>query len=140
MNKYLSIFFILFCSCHISRHRMLHSSPLIENAILIDKEIKIAVATSGDAYDDPNECYIVSIIKKDSIYISTCCYRGNTIIKTLNKNQLLMLSNFEKKIIKERNRKGLCDVYVRVSVDGHYNNFNIDCGEDNDFDAFKKDN
>lgn len=135
MYKYVIIFLFVFYSCKGNRLCFLHSSPLIENAILNGKEIKIYAVTSGDVYDDPIEHYEVSIIKMDSLYLSTCLYRGKEIKRVLTKEGLLQLSDFEKKILKERNRQGLCNIYASVYVEGRYNNFNIDCSEKNEFDS-----
>ena len=130
MYKYLIILLITLTSCFSSRHSF-HSSPLIESAIEKGLEIKINVVTDGDAFTDPNDHYEISIIKKGSLFSSTCIERGTITNRTLSKRQLLKLADFEKDMLRKKYSRGLCNISATIIVDGKHNTFNISCSEDN---------
>ena len=115
-----------------------HSSPLIENAIAKDQEIKINVVRNGDRFTDPDDHYEISIIKKDSLYFSTCLEKGTKTNRTLTKQQLQELAHFEKKITRGRNSAGLCNISVEIIIDGKHNTINIGCSQDNPFNKLRR--
>ena len=137
MYKYLIALLIVLTSCLSSRHSF-HSSPLIESAIEKGQEIKINVVRDGDAYTDPNDHYEISIVKKDSLYFSTCIERGTKTNRTLSKRQLLKLADFEKGMLKEKNRAGLCNISATIIVGEKHNSFNISCSGDNLFNTLRR--
>lgn len=135
--KYSSVLLIMLTSCFSSRH-LFHPSPLIESAIEKGQEIKINIVRDGDTYTDPNDHYEISIIKKDTLYSSTCIERGIKTNRTLSKQELLKLADFEKDMLRKNYRRGLCNISATIIVDDKHSTFNVSCSEYNAFNKLRR--
>lgn len=109
------------------------TKPLIEEAVNSNQEIKITVFSEGDVHTDPNDFCVVSINKADTVFNSSCIYKGQKKEKKINRLQLLRLSDFEKKYTNKRHHSALCYNHISIKVGNHSNNFNIPCGTENEF-------
>ena len=76
MKRYTVILLVTLCSCF-SRHYIFHSSPLIGDALVKGKEIKIYISRDGDAFTDPSDHYEIIISKADS-FLSKCGWQHIT--------------------------------------------------------------
>jgi hypothetical protein len=137
MYKYLIGLIILLSSCHSLRHSR-HSFSLIESALDKGQEIKINVVRDGDLFTAPDDHYEISIVKKDSLYSSTCFERGTKTYRILSKIQMLKLADFEKEMLRKNYSAGLCNISATIIVDGKHNSFNISCSADNALNTLRR--